>query len=65
MSKLLNVDEAAEMLGIAARTLRELAYERQISCVKIGKLYRFKPEHLEAFIRRREQSAMREMRSPG
>ena len=48
--KLLNMDETAAMLGIRKSTLYSLCMRREISCVKIGKLNRFRPEELQAFI---------------
>lgn len=49
-NKLLNMDEASSLLGIKKSTLYQMVMRRQIACVKIGKLNRFRPEDLQAFI---------------
>lgn len=48
--KLLDMDGASSFLGIKKSTLYSLCMRREISCVKIGKLNRFRPEDLRAFI---------------
>ena len=49
-NKLLNMDEASSLLGIKKSTLYQLVMRRGIGVVKIGKLNRFRPEDLQAFI---------------
>lgn len=49
-NRLLNMDEAANMLGIKKSTLYGMCMRKQITFVKIGKLNRFRPEDLQAFI---------------
>lgn len=51
--KLLNMDEAASILGIKVSTLYRLCMQKQITCVKIGKLNRFRMADLEDFINKR------------
>lgn len=46
----LNMHDAADMLGICYRTLQTLVYERHIGFVKIGRHYKFRMEDLEKFI---------------
>lgn len=50
-NRLLNMDEAASLLGIRKSTLYGMCMRRKISFVKIGKLNRFRPEDLQAFIK--------------
>ncbi len=57
VQKLLNMDEAASILGLKKSTLYGFVMRRQISTVKIGKLNRFRPQDLEQWIRERLQEA--------
>lgn len=50
MTKLLNVEEAAELLGTSVRFIRRIIAERRIEFVKVGRHVRFEVEALEAFI---------------
>lgn len=49
-NRLLNMDEAAKLLGIKKSTLYQMVMRRKMAVVKIGKLNRFRPEDLQAFI---------------
>lgn len=49
-SKLLNMDEASTLLGLKKSTLYQLVARKQITHVKLGKLTRFRPEDIQAFI---------------
>lgn len=49
-NRLLNMDEASELLGIKKSTLYQMVMRREITHVKVGKLNRFRPEDLQAFI---------------
>ena len=49
-SSLLDVDEAAERLGVPPRFVRRLVAERRIAFCKIGRYVRFEPSEVEAFI---------------
>lgn len=51
--KLLNMDEACSILGIKVSTLYRLCMQKQITCVKIGKLNRFRMSDLQDFINKR------------
>lgn len=51
--KLLNMDEASSILGIKVSTLYRLCMRKEITCVKIGKLNRFRMADLEDFINKR------------
>lgn len=50
VDKLLNMDEASNLLGIKKSTLYSLCMKRQIACVKIGKLNRFRMQDLNRWI---------------
>ena len=50
MKKLLTTDEAALLLGIRPWTLRSWVSHRKIPYVKLGRLVRFDPTKLEAFV---------------
>ncbi len=50
MEKLLNISQAAEMLGIKPVTLRLWISLKKIPYYKIGKCIKFKPSEIEAFI---------------
>lgn len=49
-ASLIDVDEAARMLGTSARHIRRLVAERRLPHVKVGHYLRFRPEDLDAFI---------------
>ena len=48
--RLLNMDELASLLGIKKSTLYALVMRKQITHIKLGKLTRFRPEDLKAYI---------------
>ncbi len=50
MSKLLTIDEASEYLGISKLTLYGWVSARKLSFVKVGRLVKFKQEHLDGWI---------------
>ena len=50
MERLMNNDEAAELLGISPFSLRGKVSRRQIPYVKIGRRTLFSPADLQAFI---------------
>lgn len=52
MSKFLNVDEAAEYLGVSVRTIREITYQRLIDYYKLGG-NRYRIEDLDAYAQSR------------
>ena len=49
-SKLLNMDEASTLMGLKKSTLYGLVMRKRITHVKLGKLTRFRPEDIQAFI---------------
>jgi excisionase family DNA binding protein len=49
---LLRVGDAAKLLSISVWKLRQLAYEKEVVCVKVGSLLMFRPEDLEHFAER-------------
>jgi len=46
----LNVDEAAEYLGVKVRFVRRLVNERRITFYKVGRFVRLDPEVLDQFL---------------
>ena len=49
-SRLLNMDEASNLLGIKKSTLYQMVMRKQITHAKIGRLMKFRPEDLQAYI---------------
>jgi excisionase family DNA binding protein len=49
-------DEAAKALAISARTLWTLTNCGEIPCVRMGKLVRYRPESLAAWLESREKA---------
>jgi excisionase family DNA binding protein len=58
LSPLLNVPEAAELLGIRPWTLRQWLSQRRIAYVKVGRLTRLRLEDIEAFIEQGRREAI-------
>lgn len=52
---LLSMDEACRLLGLRKSTLYSLCMRKEIPCVKIGKLNRFRPQALTKWIESHEQ----------
>jgi len=57
--RLLNVTEAASMLGLKPSTLYQWAYERRIAYVKLGSALRFRLSAIEKLIAKSERPALR------
>lgn len=58
--RLLNVSEAAAMLGLKPSTLYQWAYERRIPVVKLfGRALRFRLSTIEALIKKSEVPPLR------
>ena len=57
--KLVDANEAAELLGLKVSTIRRLTYEKRISCVRPTgrRCVRYRQSDLEALIRERHQPA--------
>ena len=49
--RLLDINEAAERLGTTERHMRALIANRKIDYIKVGRLVRFDPSTLDAWIR--------------
>ncbi|MGH9083207.1 MAG: helix-turn-helix domain-containing protein [Acidimicrobiales bacterium] len=47
---LLNIDQLAEQLGITVRHVRRLIAERRVPYLKVGKLVRFAPADIAAWL---------------
>lgn len=50
MSKLLTMDEASEYLGISKMTLYGWVSARKLGFIKVGRLVKFRQEHLDRWI---------------
>ena len=48
---MLNVEKAADFLGISTETIRILARNKRIPAAKIGRLWRFNEQDLTNFVR--------------
>jgi excisionase family DNA binding protein len=62
--RLLNVTEAAAMLGLKPSTLYQWAYERRIAYVKMGGALRFRLSTLEKLIAKSEVPPLRALADP-
>jgi excisionase family DNA binding protein len=50
VNRLLNMDEASNLLGIKKSTLYTVVMRKKITHIKVGKLTRFRLEDLQAYI---------------
>jgi excisionase family DNA binding protein len=60
--ELLTIKQAAKLLGVSVETVRRLVWARQINYIDLNRggryaTVRFRPEHLEEFLREREVQA--------
>jgi excisionase family DNA binding protein len=51
--RLLNIHEAAKVLGVCVRTVHTLKKLRQLTYVKVRGSLRFDPAHLEEYLQKR------------
>ncbi len=58
MDRLLDVREAAALLGIKERTLYKWAYQRRIPTIRLGRALRFRLSTLTAMMDRLEEPAV-------
>jgi len=49
--KLMNVEEAADYVGLSSFTVRRLAKNGSLPAAKIGRAYRFKREDIDSYLR--------------
>lgn len=49
--KLMDVEEAANYVGLSTFTVRRLAKHGQLPAAKIGRAYRFKKEDIDSYLR--------------
>ena len=54
---LLTADEAGEVLKLNAHTVRQLARDRQIPAIRLGRYWRFRRSSLDAWISEQERAA--------
>lgn len=55
ITKRYTVAQAAKELGVSGSKIYKLINEREIGCIRIGATYRFKQEHIDAYIEQNEQ----------
>ena len=47
---LLNLQETATLLAVSPRLVRGAAHDGRLPCIRFGRMLRFRPEDIEAFI---------------
>jgi excisionase family DNA binding protein len=62
---LLDIDGLATRLGVSARFVRRLVEERRVPFVKVGRLVRFDPVEVEAWITASRVAPQRTLVRPG
>jgi excisionase family DNA binding protein len=62
---LLDIEGLATRLGVGARFVRRLVEERRVPFVKVGRLVRFDPVEVEAWIRASRVAPQRTLVRPG
>lgn len=50
-TRLLNINEVSHLTGLSPHTLYTMVSQRRIPYVKVGRLLRFDPGHLEAWLK--------------
>jgi excisionase family DNA binding protein len=55
MEQLLNIGEVEKLLNIKKSTLRAWIFGNRIPFIRVGRLIRFKPSDLEAWLNNREK----------
>ena len=50
MERLLDVKEAAALLGCSEAAIRKWVHQRRLPAVRVGRLVRFRRQDLEAFV---------------
>jgi excisionase family DNA binding protein len=58
ISRLLTIEQTAELLNVSVRNVREQIYRRRLGIVKVGRLVRIEQDELEAFIERGRSASM-------
>jgi excisionase family DNA binding protein len=58
LSRLLTIEQTAELLNVSVRNVREQIYRRRLAIVKVGRLVRIEQSELEAFIERGRSTSM-------
>jgi len=56
--KLLSISEAAAILGICIKMVRNLIHARKITFVKVGNRYKFEPCDIEKYIEKNKIKAV-------
>lgn len=65
LPRLLDIDGVAGRLGTSQRPIRRLVAERRIPYVKIGRLVRFDPDEIAAWLDDARHPAIQISRGPG
>ena len=60
--RLIDIDAAAERLGVTPRFIRRLVAERRVPYLKVGKFVRFDPTELDAWLDQHRISPLRTCR---
>lgn len=47
---LLTIQQVADMFGVPLSTMYKLVREKKVPALKIGKHWRFRPEHIDAYL---------------
>lgn len=55
---LLDIHEAAHRLGVTVRYMRRMTEEKRVRYLKVGRLIRFRPSDLQAFLKQVEVEAV-------
>lgn len=58
MSKLLNVAEFADVVGLSPKTIRQWVWTRRVPYIRIGRAIRFRPETAAEILKRGEVPAL-------
>lgn len=57
LDPLLTADQAAQLLGLSAYTIRQWASERRLPAIRLGRYWRFRESSLRAWIDSQERAA--------
>jgi excisionase family DNA binding protein len=53
-AEIFTTHEVAKLLKISRRNVQWLIHQRQLKAVRIGRAYRVRPQHIEAFLNAHE-----------
>ena len=55
MERLMTVEEVCQLLRIKKSTLYQWVHQKQIPCLKVGRLVRFRAEDIEKWLEKKRQ----------